>query len=109
MGYDHAWSLPSAKNYGHDATMRGFRTERHVSVRSGAEPGQGRSTETAHRAGGGSRRGKPSSRPAVPLSSRDLCCRRGQERAEASKPVSLWPGWRPNEEVVDACYTGARR
>ena len=22
------WPLPSAKNYGHDATMRGFRTER---------------------------------------------------------------------------------
>ena len=43
----------------------------------------------------------------MPLSSRDLCRRRGQERAERSKPVSLWPGWRPNEEVVDACYTGA--
>ena len=26
------WPLPSAKNYGHDATMRGFRTERHASV-----------------------------------------------------------------------------
>ena len=32
MGCDHAWSWPSAKNYGHDATMRGFRTERHVST-----------------------------------------------------------------------------
>ena len=43
----------------------------------------------------------------MPLSSRDLCSRRGQERAERSKPVSLWPGWRRNEEVVDACYTRA--
>ncbi len=26
------WPLPSAKNYGHDATMRGFRTELHTST-----------------------------------------------------------------------------
>ena len=26
------WPLPSAKNYGHDATMRGFRTELHASA-----------------------------------------------------------------------------
>ena len=26
------WPLPSAKNYGHDATMRGFRTELHAFI-----------------------------------------------------------------------------
>ena len=26
------WPLPSAKNYGHDATMRGFRTGHHASA-----------------------------------------------------------------------------
>ena len=26
------WPLPSAKNYGHDATMHGFRTERRAST-----------------------------------------------------------------------------
>ena len=29
------WPLPSAKNYGHDATMRGFRTELHESASAG--------------------------------------------------------------------------
>ena len=40
------WPLPSAKNYGHDATMRGFRTGRHVVCAVGGRAG----TRSLHRA-----------------------------------------------------------
>ena len=39
------WPLPSAKNYGHGATMRGFRTEGHASA-SGT-PGDARQEESS--------------------------------------------------------------